>query len=70
MFENGIIEPFKEHFRSLVRVPSDLMNSNDSWNKFFYDEKSQISTIRNIDKRTSLTDFSASSFLKDEIVDD
>lgn len=70
MFEKGIIEPFKEHFRSLVRVPSDLMNSNDSWNKFFYDEKSQISTIRNIDKRTSLTDFSASSFLKDEIVDD
>ena len=70
MFENGIIEPFKEHFRNLVRVPSDLMNSNDSWNKFFYDEKSQISTIRNIDKRTSLTDFSASSFLKDEIVDD
>lgn len=70
MFENGIIKPFKEHFRSLVRVPSDLMNSNDSWNKFFYDEKSQISTIRNIDKRTSLTDFSASSFLKDEIVDD
>lgn len=70
MFEKGIIEPFKEHFRSLVRVPSDLMNSNDSWNNFFYDEKSQISTIRNIDKRTSLTDFSASSFLKDEIVDD
>lgn len=70
MFEKGIIEPFKEHFRNLVRVPSDLMNSNDSWNKFFYDEKSQISTIRNIDKRTSLTDFSASSFLKDEIVDD
>ena len=70
MFENGIIEPFKEHFRNLVRVPSDLMNSNDSWNKFFYDEKSQISTIRNIDKKTSFTDFSASSFLKDEIVDD
>lgn len=70
MFEKGIIEPFKEHFRSLVRVSPDLMNSNDSWNKFFYDEKSQISTIRNIDKKTSLTDFSASSFLKDEIIDD